>query len=55
MKVTLKNTFDPPVGPESISRFIAKAHKLGWTRFLTFGWRGHNYLEKEVTNGKTHR
>ena len=30
----------PSIGPESISRFVAQAYKLGWKKFITFGWQG---------------
>jgi hypothetical protein len=33
----------PSNSPESISRFIAQAYKLGWKEFRTFGWRGQKF------------
>ncbi len=31
------------IGPESISRFVVQAYKLGWKKFITFGWRGQRF------------
>lgn len=33
----------PSIGPESISRFVVQAYKLGWKKFITFGWRGQRF------------
>ncbi|MBC7251375.1 MAG: glutamate synthase [Anaerolineae bacterium] len=33
----------PPEGDESAARFIVQAARLGWCRFITYGWRGQRF------------
>ena len=43
-KILLINCSEfPSLGPESISQFMAQAYKLGWKKFITFGWQGQEF------------
>ncbi len=39
------NSIDfPPDGDESLARFLVKAYRIGWRKFIVFNLRGHRFI-----------